>query len=61
MPKNKAAEIVISVINFINAVKVETKRKDTHSLIDIIKKQTGLEPKMWGPSICWFWQLSLQV
>ena len=30
------------------------KRKDSHSLIDIIKKQTGLEPKMWGPSIVGF-------
>ena len=54
MPKNKAAEIIISVTNFINAVKDETKRKDSHSLIDIIKKQTGLEPKMWGPSIVGF-------
>lgn len=54
MPKNKAAEIVISVTNFINAVKDETKRKDSYSLIDIIKKQTGLEPKMWGPSIVGF-------
>ena len=54
MQKNKAAGIVISVTNFINAVKDETKRKDSHSLIDIIKKQTGLEPKMWGPSIVGF-------
>jgi hypothetical protein len=54
MAKNKTAETSISVADFINAVKDETKRKDSFSLIDIIKKLTGLEPKMWGPSIVGF-------
>ncbi len=47
MAKNKTTESPISVDGFINAVKDETKRKDSFNLIQLIKKQTGLEPKMW--------------
>jgi hypothetical protein len=54
MAKNKTTENLLSVDAFINAVKDETKRKDCLSLIELIKKQTALEPKMWGPSIVGF-------
>lgn len=54
MAKNKTTETNISVADFINAVKDETKRKDSFNLTALIKKQTGLEPKMWGPSIVGF-------
>ena len=54
MAKNKTSETTIHVDDFINAVKDETKRKDSFSLIDIVKKQTGLEPRMWGPGIVGF-------
>ncbi len=54
MAKNKTAETSVSVSEFIDAVKDEVKRKDSFALIEIIKKQTGLEPKMWGPSIVGF-------
>ncbi len=54
MAKNKTAETAVSVNDFINAVKDETKRKDSFSLIDLIEKQTGFEPKMWGPRIIGF-------
>ncbi len=54
MAKNKTTQTSISVDDFISAVKDETKRKDSFSLIQLIKKQTGLEPKMWGPSIVGF-------
>ena len=54
MAKNKTTETNISVTDFINAVKDETKRKDSFNLVALIKKQTGLEPKMWGPSIVGF-------
>lgn len=54
MAKNKTTETNISVADFINAVKDETKRKDSFNLVALIKKQTGLEPKMWGPSIVGF-------
>ena len=54
MAKNKTTQTLISVDDFINSVKDETKRKDSFSLIQLIKNQTGLEPKMWGPSIVGF-------
>jgi Domain of unknown function (DU1801) len=54
MAKNKTTETSLSVNDFINAVKDENKRKDCLSLIDLLKKQTGVEPKMWGPSIVGF-------
>lgn len=54
MAKNKTTQTSISVDDFINSVKDETKRKDSFSLIQLIKNQTGLEPKMWGPSIVGF-------
>jgi hypothetical protein len=54
MAKNKTTETSLSVIDFINAVIDENKRKDCISLIDLLKKQTGLQPKMWGPSIVGF-------
>lgn len=54
MAKNKTTESSSSVNEFINAVKEDTKRKDSLSLIELLKKQTGLEPKMWGPSIIGF-------
>jgi hypothetical protein len=54
MAKNKTTENALSVESFINSVADETKRKDCFSLIELLKKQTGLEPKMWGPSIIGF-------
>lgn len=54
MAKNKTAETPINVTEFINRVKDEVKRKDSFTLIEIIKKQTGFDPKMWGTSIVGF-------
>ena len=54
MAKNKTTETLINVTEFINAVNDEVKRKDSLTLIEAIKKLTGLEPKMWGPSIVGF-------
>jgi hypothetical protein len=54
MTKNKTTETLSSVEEFIDLVKDETKRKDSFSLIELIKKQTGFEPKMWGSSIVGF-------
>lgn len=54
MIKNKTTVNSLSVNDFINAIKDETKRNDSLVLIDLIKKQTGLEPKMWEPSIVGF-------
>ncbi|MBO9583831.1 MAG: DUF1801 domain-containing protein [Flavobacterium sp.] len=54
MAKNKTTETAESVIDFINAVADETKRKDAFELIEIMQQTTGFEPKMWGPSIIGF-------
>src|SRR4051812_48587541 len=54
MAKNKTTETISSVADFINGVKDQTKRKDSFALIELIKKQTGFIPKMWGPSIIGF-------
>ena len=54
MATNKTKETTSSVIDFINAVKDETRRKDCFELIALIEKQTALVPKMWGPSIVGF-------
>lgn len=54
MAKNKTTQTSISVDDYISAIKDETMRKDSFSLTQLIKKQTGLESKMWGPSIVGF-------
>ena len=54
MAKNKTIATANSVTDFINAVEDATKRNDAFELVKIIQKQTGFEPKMWGPSIIGF-------
>lgn len=45
-----------SVENFINQVENETKRQDSFKILEIYKRATGKEPKMWGASIIGFGQ-----
>jgi len=57
--KSKLAEIktkptAASVEEFINQVKDEQKRKDSFVLLEMMKKATGEEPKMWGSSLIGF-------
>lgn len=54
MAKNKTTETEKSVKDFIDAIKDKAKRSDCFELITLLKKQTKLEPKMWGPSIVGF-------
>ena len=54
MAKNKTTETAASVTDFINAIKDETKRKDSLRLVELMKKQTKRDAKMWGPSIIGF-------
>jgi len=54
MSKNKTTETEKSATDFIGSIKDDTKRNDCFELIKIIKQQTKLEPKMWGPSIVGF-------
>ena len=57
--KSKLAEIKTkqtsaSVEDFIDAVKDEQKRKDSFVLLDLMKKVSGEDAKMWGGSIIGF-------
>lgn len=57
--KTKLAEIktkstAASVEDFINTVKDEQKRKDSFVLLELMKKASGEEPRMWGSSLIGF-------
>src|SRR5262245_11531787 len=57
--KGKLAEIktkatTASVEDFINAVPNEQKRTDSFVILEMMKKTSGEEPKMWGASIIGF-------
>jgi len=54
MAKNKTTENLLSVDDFVNALKDEAKRKDCFNLIKLMKELTKQEPKMWGPAIIGF-------
>ena len=55
MAKNKTTETAIDVTAFINLyVADEQKKSDSFILIDLMKRWTGFEPKMWGPTIIGF-------
>jgi len=50
--KTKATNV--SVDKFLKSVKDETKREDSYKVLEMMKKITKHEPKMWGPSIVGF-------
>lgn len=52
--KNKTTENTNSVSAFIKNIAEEKKRNDFAALVEIVKKLTGHEPKMWGPAIVGF-------
>ena len=54
MAKNKTVFTDESVIEFIEKLDNEIKKKDSFQLIDLMREITKCEPKMWGPSIIGF-------
>lgn len=58
MPKKlatiKTRETSASVEDFINNLKDETQRKDSHTLVKLMSKATKEKPKLWGTSIIGF-------
>lgn len=53
--KNKTTATEVDVIDFINCyVDNEQKKAESFQLIDLLKKWSGFEPKMWGPTIIGF-------
>ena len=43
-----------SVEDFINSVESDTKKQDSFTLLEIYKRATGEDPKMWGAAIIGF-------
>lgn len=54
MSGNKTIPNSSSVQDFLNAVQDQQKREDCYVLMDLMKKITGKDPVMWGPSIVGF-------
>ena len=54
MAKNKTVETKESVAGFIKKISNEQKRKDFSTIVDLISKNTKMEPKMWGTAIVGF-------
>ena len=52
--QNKTTETNDSVAQYLNAITDSERRKDCFTIAEIMKKQSGFEPKMWGPSIVGF-------
>ena len=51
---NKTTQTEESVYDFLEKVPDQNKRDDCKVIIEMMKKITGLPPKMWGPSIIGF-------
>jgi len=52
--KAKTTETAGNVADFIKTVPDLQRQKDAFAIIELMKKQTGFEPKMWGPAIVGF-------
>jgi Domain of unknown function (DU1801) len=52
--KAKTTETKKSVSAFVKTVEDKQRQKDCFAIIEIMKKQSGFEPKMWGPAIIGF-------
>lgn len=50
----KTQETEASVEEFLNSIADETRRSDAFRVLEMYKRVTGEEPKMWGPSIVGF-------
>lgn len=52
--KQKTIETTQSVSSFVKNIEDKQRQKDCFGIIEIMQKQSGFEPKMWGPSIIGF-------
>ncbi len=52
--QNKTVETEASVSDYLMAINDEKRRHDSAAIIDLMKEQSGHEPKMWGPAIVGF-------
>ncbi len=54
MAEQKTKATAVSVDGFLNEVADATQREDAFAVLAMMKEITGLEPKMWGPTIVGF-------
>jgi len=50
----KTTPTELSVDDFLRSIEDEKRRSDAFELLELFKRVTGEEPKMWGPSIIGF-------
>src|SRR6266536_1640938 len=60
MVKLKTKKTEASVEKFINSLPDEQKRNDAFAILEMMKKITGDEPKMWGSAIIGFGKIRLK-
>src|SRR5664279_1952479 len=60
MAENKTKPTSESVEDFINSVQDEQKRKDSFVILEMMKKASGEDPKMWGGSLIGFGYVRLK-
>jgi hypothetical protein len=56
MSENKTKPTSANVEDFINSVDNDIRRQDGFAVLDVMKRVSGEEPVMWGPSIIGFGQ-----
>ena len=54
MAEVKTTKNDADIVEFLNSVEHEGKRADSFKIVELMRKVTGLEPKMWGDSIIGF-------
>jgi hypothetical protein len=54
MAGNKTIPNDQDVEEFLNSIADERKRKDSFTILELMKQVTGMEPRMWGSSIVGF-------
>jgi hypothetical protein len=60
MAEMKTKKTEASVETFLASVKNAQRREDARAVTDLMRKITGLKPKMWGPSIIGFGQYAYE-
>jgi hypothetical protein len=60
MAEIKTKATTASVTDFIDAVESDTKRADSYTILRMMEKATGEQPKMWGTSIIGFGEIRVK-
>ena len=58
--KLKTTKTEVGAGKFLESIKDDQQRRDSKVIADLMKKATGAEPKMWGPSIIGFGDVKLK-